>query len=318
MEAVLLAPTFVAASARDLSPDGIEKHFQDHSDVASAASWISNGDLTACTDPVEFYETSSANTHSSGKEDSLVETKQKPSITTASAASAASALTSTSASSSRYLTSNRKPTSTDDIKNSQEQTVVTTSEDTLRSFNSCFNDYGSIVEKGSIATATTYATESTYDATLSCSPASHPLQLPYSVEIVKGHEETISTAVKEEDIKLVNSILSWCAHHIHSPSERAGRVLALLAAVMYGTSFAGVKVLDDSVPMAIAALCRFAIGAMTVTSITLHQEAHVSWKEASLAIIEQQNRRVAMWCGAEIGFWYSLGYLFQGKDCHRQ
>ena len=313
MTAVLAAPSaFVApSSSARLSPDLSET--EQHSDAASAVSIMSYSHHTEPTNEVEFYETPSPE-----KQDNLMEAQQNA-FASASASGASFASISVASSDRNTSTADKSFT-----KTLQEQPHVAPTHNTLRSFS--YNDYGSI-DKGSVATATTCASELTYDETHASLSSVAPLKLPYAVEIVQEGNETISGEVKVSDSKTTKyGILSWCAHQIHSPSEKAGRVLAMLAAVMYGTSFASVKVLDDTMPMAITALFRFGIGAITVTWITLHEEARGAAKAVEAGFMEEvlnkgeplfsvaEKRRAAMWCGAEIGVWYTLGYLFQGKN----
>eukprot|EP00978_Attheya_sp_CCMP212_P047160 scaffold421244_cov58-Attheya_sp.AAC.5 len=83
------------------------------------------------------------------------------------------------------------------------------------------------------------------------------------------------------------------------PSVTTGRLLVLAAAALYGTNFATVKVLDEHMPVQWSAAYRFSIAAAACLALT---PSEVWQKKDSLN---------ALLGGAQVGFWYALGYLCQ-------
>ena len=111
------------------------------------------------------------------------------------------------------------------------------------------------------------------------------------------------------------------------PSVLVGRGLALLAAAIYGTNFAAVKILNDSLPVSLAASLRFGIGAAAFAiSVALSErkrdrkeegEQYFQVYDAGEDVIPvskaelHKERTDAMWAGGEVGLCYSLGYIAQ-------
>jgi hypothetical protein len=114
-----------------------------------------------------------------------------------------------------------------------------------------------------------------------------------------------------------------------------GRMLILAAAAIYGTNFALVKLLGDSMTVGSAASARFTIAAVAVClpiglQETMHnlrssqqqQTADDITTAMSKSIKDGDGTTVAdeltpgerwpsTWLGAEVGTWYCIGYIFQ-------
>jgi hypothetical protein len=114
-----------------------------------------------------------------------------------------------------------------------------------------------------------------------------------------------------------------------------GRFLVLVAAAVYGTNFATVKMLDDVMPLAVSAALRFSLAAMAVSSFVMYRELQQTQSAAAAAtdstmvlldveqqVLENENlllgqqaeaeeRWLATRAGMEIGLWYCAGYIFQ-------
>lgn len=114
---------------------------------------------------------------------------------------------------------------------------------------------------------------------------------------------------------------------LEQPSLIVGRGLALVAAAVYGTNFASVKILSDSLPVSLSASLRFGIGAVVYTSFVLLSERWRDEKEAGDQYFQvyeageevipvskaelYKERTDATWAGAEVGLWYAIGYICQ-------
>mmetsp|Transcript_58417 Transcript_58417/g.142876 ORF Transcript_58417/g.142876 Transcript_58417/m.142876 type:complete len:501 (+) Transcript_58417:280-1782(+) len=94
---------------------------------------------------------------------------------------------------------------------------------------------------------------------------------------------------------------------LENPSEQTGRLLVLAASAIYGTNFATVKLLDDVMPLSLSAMLRFSIAAGVVAAFVLGRE-----RDDVDAMVGKE-RNLAFWSGAEIGLWYSIGYLAQAE-----
>jgi len=77
-------------------------------------------------------------------------------------------------------------------------------------------------------------------------------------------------------------------------SPMTARALVLMAAAIYGTNFAAVKVLDESMPILVSATLRFGLAATVVSSMT------------GASPINEATQG-----GMQVGVWYGLGYLSQ-------
>lgn len=91
---------------------------------------------------------------------------------------------------------------------------------------------------------------------------------------------------------------------IEKPSVWTGRMLVIGAAAIYGTNFAAIKLLDESIPLAASAALRFSLAAAAVSAAVL-----ASTKTNSQESL--QDKLGAFAGGAEVGAWYWLGYLCQ-------
>ena len=81
----------------------------------------------------------------------------------------------------------------------------------------------------------------------------------------------------------------------------------IVAAAIYGTNFATVKMLDTALPLSISAALRFGLAAAVVSSVVFTQESD----KVGPGIIK--DRHMAMMGGMEIGFWYCIGYICQAE-----
>ena len=125
-----------------------------------------------------------------------------------------------------------------------------------------------------------------------------------------------------EQTSLLTATSFW-----EQPSVLMGRGLAVLAAAIYGTNFAAVKILNDSLPVSLAASLRFGIGLAGVAAAVLWSEHCRDANEAGEQYFQvyengeevipvskaelYKERTDAMWSGAEVGLWYSAGYIAQ-------
>lgn len=91
------------------------------------------------------------------------------------------------------------------------------------------------------------------------------------------------------------------------PDLNMGRFLVLLASAIYGTNFAVVKLLDDTMPLSISATLRFGLAAAVVSTIVLSRESDDVEPKV------HKERNMAFWGGVEIGLWYCIGYIAQAE-----
>lgn len=136
-----------------------------------------------------------------------------------------------------------------------------------------------------------------------------------------------STAEPGYAVEQASASLPWWEHQ---PSLMVGRCLALLASAVYGTNFAAVKILGDSLPVSLSASLRFGIGAIGMAAIVLITEHNRDKMEAGEQYFQvyeatgeepefipvskaelYKERTDAMWAGAEVGLWYAIGYIVQ-------
>jgi drug/metabolite transporter (DMT)-like permease len=146
-------------------------------------------------------------------------------------------------------------------------------------------------------TALALATMSTMD--LEGTTASHQQELSTNDSQSKPLEIS-STSSKATSWWMPTKILD-------SPSVQTGRMLVLLAAALYGSNFATVKLLDDAMPLSISATLRFGLASAVVSSIVLSQESD----DVDPVVVKERN--AAFWGGAEIGLWYCIGYILQAE-----
>lgn len=95
---------------------------------------------------------------------------------------------------------------------------------------------------------------------------------------------------------------------LENPSLKGGRFLVLLAACIYGTNFSIVKILDDTMPLSISATLRFGLAAACVAAMVMGSEKD----DVEPRVCKE--RALAFYAGVEIGLWYCIGYIAQGKD----
>ena len=120
---------------------------------------------------------------------------------------------------------------------------------------------------------------------------------------------------------------------IQSPSLNVARGFVVLASAIYGTNFALIKVLDNEMPSSISAVLRFSLAAAVVTGVVLNGEIRQDRQQQALVEKEQglnpdadfvgslkrdvqqleEERWSALRSGAEIGLFYCVGYIFQGR-----
>jgi drug/metabolite transporter (DMT)-like permease len=103
---------------------------------------------------------------------------------------------------------------------------------------------------------------------------------------------------------------AWASSLLDAPSLLTGRLLVLFAAAVYGTNFPAVKMLDQAMPLSISATLRFGLAAAVVAAVVLGRES------GDADAMTVQERKLAFWSGAEIGFWYCIGYISQAEGLH--
>lgn len=95
--------------------------------------------------------------------------------------------------------------------------------------------------------------------------------------------------------------------NLDAPSLTMGRLLVLFASLIYGTNFATVKMLDDTLPLSISATLRFGLASAVVAALVLSKE------DENVEPIIIKERNLAMSSGLEIGMWYCIGYICQAE-----
>lgn len=95
--------------------------------------------------------------------------------------------------------------------------------------------------------------------------------------------------------------------NLDAPTLLMGRILVLVASLIYGTNFAIVKMLDDTLPLSISATLRFGLAAAVVAALVLSKE------DENVEAIVVKERNLAMSSGLEIGMWYCIGYICQAE-----
>jgi len=154
----------------------------------------------------------------------------------------------------------------------------------------------------------------------------NPLEdVPYAAA-VEPYASDLVTAEVNYAVEQSSTNLPW----LEQPSLLVGRCLALVAAAIYGTNFAAVKLLGDSLPVSLSASLRFGIGAIATTAVVLMSEYNRDKAEAGKQYFQMyeaseegpgvipvskaelyKERTDAMWAGAEVGLWYAVGYIVQ-------
>lgn len=125
------------------------------------------------------------------------------------------------------------------------------------------------------------------------------LQAATSLEVDSGRPLPLTQSQRQS--------LSFAVQVLDHPTLKVGRILVLLAAVIYGTNFSVVKLLDDTMPLSVSACLRFGLAAAVVSAIVLSKES----EDVEPKVVKERN--LAFWGGAEIGLWYCIGYIAQGK-----
>lgn len=95
--------------------------------------------------------------------------------------------------------------------------------------------------------------------------------------------------------------------NLDAPTLPMGRILVLVASLIYGTNFATVKMLDDTLPLSISATLRFGLASASVAALVLSKE------DENVEPIVIKERNLAMSSGLEIGMWYCIGYICQAE-----
>jgi hypothetical protein len=118
--------------------------------------------------------------------------------------------------------------------------------------------------------------------------------IEYNVEtaaLFKKHK--LYDAVREEVEELAevppSKFLVWRA-----------RFYLVIVAILFGTSFPLIKILDDNIPAGISTSLRFGMASI-ITLPWLIEKPSTDWRTSRIAIIK----------GLEIGLWSSLGFLSQ-------
>lgn len=101
---------------------------------------------------------------------------------------------------------------------------------------------------------------------------------------------------------------------LDNPSLLTGRMVVILASAIYGTNFPAVKMLDEAMPLSISASLRFGLAA-AVTAIAVNGQQQQSGNSI-VDLAESKARKDAFWSGAEVGFWYCIGYIAQAEALH--
>mmetsp|Transcript_7017 Transcript_7017/g.14944 ORF Transcript_7017/g.14944 Transcript_7017/m.14944 type:complete len:211 (-) Transcript_7017:238-870(-) len=118
--------------------------------------------------------------------------------------------------------------------------------------------------------------------------------------------DSLSTAALEIETTMSRS---WLAFLV-DPSIRTGRIMILIAAAIYGTNFATVKLLDGSIPLSISASFRFGVASIVLSALVIGKE-----KDDVDPMIKKE-RNLAYWSGAEVGIWHGVAYLAQAEALH--
>jgi len=136
-----------------------------------------------------------------------------------------------------------------------------------------------------------------------------------SFEEVPSDNLEIDSATEDAGL----SIQQRCSKLFHSilvePSLTTGRILVMIAAALFGTNFAIVKLVDQNIPTPISAAGRFTLSAIFVFLLNMATERGKCTdplKEAQL----REDRFHASMMGAEVGIWYCVGYIAQALGLH--
>lgn len=92
-----------------------------------------------------------------------------------------------------------------------------------------------------------------------------------------------------------------------------GRWIVILAAAIFGTNFALIKLVDHRMPLEESAVIRFTLAALVTTILAFSSSSSSSSTAASHThnIMERVDRWKATLCGLEVGVWYWVGYTCQ-------
>jgi drug/metabolite transporter (DMT)-like permease len=90
----------------------------------------------------------------------------------------------------------------------------------------------------------------------------------------------------------------------------------LFAAAIFGTNFATVKMMDESLPPSVSASIRFTLAAVAISSAVLFRQKQQKMVEPlseSAVSSQTDSNEFTQACirGAEVGAWYLVGYLCQ-------
>lgn len=135
--------------------------------------------------------------------------------------------------------------------------------------------------------------------------------------------ESSSMEVTDYAVEQTRTSAKW----FDQPTVLQGRIMALVAAAFYGTNFASIKILNDSLPVSLGASLRFGIGALAVSTVVLASERARDEKEAAHQYFQvydageevfpvskaelYKERTDATFAGFEVGLWYSVGCIVQ-------
>jgi hypothetical protein len=142
-------------------------------------------------------------------------------------------------------------------------------------------------------------------------PPSNPLQLEPEVSPA-ARVNTMTTVHMESDYAVEQTRSELSLPFWEQPSVWVGRLMALTAAAMYGTNFASIKILNDSLPVSLASSLRFGMGALGFSIFVLLAETATDDKIPAGSHAELYKERAgATWAGGEVGLWYAVGCIAQ-------
>lgn len=92
---------------------------------------------------------------------------------------------------------------------------------------------------------------------------------------------------------------------------QVARILLLVAAALYGTNFALVKILDENVPVGASTSLRFGLSALVSLPWLLPSGKELKKKGNFFELADPSLFWGSTFAGMEVGFWTSLGYVAQ-------
>mmetsp|Transcript_2058 Transcript_2058/g.2923 ORF Transcript_2058/g.2923 Transcript_2058/m.2923 type:complete len:430 (+) Transcript_2058:203-1492(+) len=144
--------------------------------------------------------------------------------------------------------------------------------------------------------------ESTVDENVDLLDDSSPMENEKLLLLSQDIFTEPNTSLKKKKANLWQGLLNEqnSVINFQNPSKPFARFLTLVAAAIYSTNPTSVKVMNEHLPFEVSAVLRFSLAVVVIAPAVFGKQQEKS-----------QDQLEATLGGMEVGFWYSIGFVFQ-------